>query len=254
MSYPLHGWKRDLPDHRDLVYRSPGLLRSLVRPARAYLRLDLMPPVYDQGNLGSCVGHGVAEGFDYVEAKEGNEGSRELSRLAVYYWARGGVPEDTGATIRDGIKGVAKHGAPLERLWPYDLKKWRDGPSLAAVEEGKHRAQGLVYRRCLDLSDIRDAIACGFPVVFGMAVYRGIFDVKADGFLPMPGTNEAPEGGHCLLAVGYADKLRVSGCKGALYVRNSWGPGYGDRGNLWVPYDYLDANADDFWSLSRMEP
>ncbi len=253
----LAGWRPDPPDHRDLLYRQrrPLLARMArwpVRPSRCYLRADQLPPVQDQGALGACVGHGVAELCDFVEAREGHP--EILSRLAAYYWARGGVPEDTGAYIRDGIKGVVRNGIPLERLWPYDLSRWKDAPSPEAVAEGAHRAQGIEYLRLESISEILDCLASGFPVVFGTMLYEAFERVGADGMVPMPAHDEAPLGGHCMLMCGYSTRINVCGQRGGVYVRNSWGPSFGDHGNIWLSFAYIEANADDYWTVRAISP
>src|SRR5438445_8719879 len=47
-----YGWIPDIPDQRDYLYAAPpAFLRAL--PARIDLRKQC-PPVYDQGQLGSC--------------------------------------------------------------------------------------------------------------------------------------------------------------------------------------------------------
>lgn len=255
--FPPSGWIPDRPDHRDILYRErrplrSQLLRWAVRPSRCYLRLDQLPPVFNQGNLGSCVGHGVSELCDFVEAREGHP--EILSRLACYYWARGGVPEDTGAFIRDGIKAVARYGLPLESLWPYDLTKWKDEPSAAAKAEAAHRAQGIEYLRLSGIPDILDCIAGGFPVVFGTMLFDSFRRVGPSGMVPMPADDEAPIGGHCLLAVGYSMRISICGEKGGLYIRNSWGPGWGERGNCWLSFSYVKANAADFWTVTKLQP
>jgi C1A family cysteine protease len=246
------GWKPDAPDHRDRVYKLPlraRVTRWAQRLFKSYLRLDQLPPVFDQGQLGSCVGHGVAELCDYVEAKEGN--TTKLSRLAIYYWARDGVPDDTGATIRDGIKAAAR-GVPSEDMWPYDMSKWKLPPSREAIIEGAHRAHGIVYERLTSMAAILDCIASGFPVVFGTMLYESFERVGMNGMVPMPAPGERPLGGHCMLMIGFATRLTILGRKGGFYVRNSWGPAWGQSGNCWIPFDYIAKNAADFWTIRRI--
>src|SRR5215831_487769 len=106
-----YGWVRDLPDHRDSFFSSP--LAATALPAHVDLRAQC-PPVYDQGQLGSCTANAIAAAIDFDRQKQ----SLPLlfpSRLFVYYNERAKehtVNSDAGARIRDGIKSVAAQGAP----------------------------------------------------------------------------------------------------------------------------------------------
>ena len=62
--------------------------------------------------------------------------------------------------------------------------------------------------------------------------------------VPMPGA-ESSVGGHALVAVGYNDTTQ------RFVIRNSWGPGKGDQGYYYMPYQYLTTGtlADDFWTV-----
>jgi len=52
-----YGWIPDIPDQRDYLYAAPpAFLRAL--PARIDLRKQ-RPPVYDQGQLGSCTANAI---------------------------------------------------------------------------------------------------------------------------------------------------------------------------------------------------
>jgi C1A family cysteine protease len=51
------------------------------------------------------------------------------------------------------------------------------------------------------------------------------------------------------LAVGYDDRW-LRGSRGALLVRSSWGPAWGEAGYGWLPYAYVEERlAIDFWTL-----
>ena len=127
------GWVRDLPDTRDVLYAAPLMNFARGLPASGDLR-SKCPPIYNQGQLGSCTGNGIAAAIEFDQMKLGKE-KFVPSRLFIYYNERvmeGTVNQDAGAQIRDGIKSVATLGAPPESLWPYDIGKFADQPSVAA--------------------------------------------------------------------------------------------------------------------------
>ena len=85
------------------------------------------PAVYDQGQLGSCTGNAIAAAVQFDRMKQKLTPDFVPSRLFIYYCERvieGTVGSDAGAQIRDGIKVVAKKGAPPEKDWPYDIAKF----------------------------------------------------------------------------------------------------------------------------------
>jgi C1A family cysteine protease len=75
------GWTPDLPDHRDHIYSAPAAIIS--KPARVDLRPQC-PPVYNQGELGSCTGNGIAGAIEFDLIKE-KENVFTPSRLFIYY-------------------------------------------------------------------------------------------------------------------------------------------------------------------------
>src|SRR5579875_4142678 len=61
-----YGWRRDHPDQRDFLLAVEPL-KSL--PSKASLRAQ-MPPVYDQGQLGSCTANSVGAILEFNELKQ----------------------------------------------------------------------------------------------------------------------------------------------------------------------------------------
>ena len=61
------GWKRDLPDHRDFFYSAP-LPQLKAMPAKIDLRKGC-PPVYNQGQLGSCTANAIAGAVEFDRRK-----------------------------------------------------------------------------------------------------------------------------------------------------------------------------------------
>ncbi len=128
-SIKRYGWVPDLPDARDHMYAAPVEMMAKL-PSKVDLRPNC-PPVYDQGQLGSCTGNAIAGAVQFDREKQKLKPDFVPSRLFIYYGERvieGTVNSDAGAQIRDGIKVVAKQGVPPETDWPYDITKFADKP------------------------------------------------------------------------------------------------------------------------------
>jgi C1A family cysteine protease len=223
--------------------------RGVTLPASVDLTANC-PPVYDQGQLGSCTANAIAAAIEFDRMKQDLTPIFVPSRLFIYYNERvmeGTVNTDSGAQIRDGIKSVGSQGACTEDSWPYDITQFEVQPSAPCYQEAsQHRA--IEYQRIVhDLNLMKGCLASGYPFVFGFTVYQSFESdtVAQTGHAPMPGSNEQTIGGHAVLAVGYDDSQNW------FIIRNSWGTGWGMQGYFTLPYAYLtDSNlADDFWTI-----
>jgi C1A family cysteine protease len=255
-----YGWAPDLPDNRDHQYAAPmAKLRAL--PAKADLR-NLCPPVYNQGQIGSCTANAIAAALEFDRKKQ-KLADFIPSRLFIYYNERSmehSVPLDSGAQIRDGIKSVGDQGACPEKQWPYDdtpadatTNVWPAGakpaqtPPKSCYTDAK-KFVALNYQRVVrSLAQMKGCLADGYPFVFGFTVYDSFESaaVATSGVLNMPAPTEAVAGGHAVLAVGYDDTTQ------RFAVRNSWGAKWGQKGYFTIPYAYLltENLSDDFWTM-----
>ncbi len=259
------GWTPDIPDHRDHIYAAiPAVLKKL--PPKVDLRSKL-PPVYDQGRIGSCTANAIAAAIQFNRRKSKQTPDFVPSRLFIYYNERaieGSIGTDSGAQIRDGIKQVAKLGVPPETLWSYDDTPalsdggpWPAGakpaqkPSAPAYATAS-KYQTIAYQRLTrTLNSFRGVLAEGFPFVFGFSVFENLYgtDGKPKVTVPLPGPKDQLLGGHAVLAVGYDDAKQV------FIVRNSWGKKNQDKGYFYLPYTYLtdEGLSDDFWTIRLIE-
>lgn len=245
------GWIKDAPDDRDHVLAAPVAVSDL--PASVDLRESgHMPPVYDQGQLGSCTANGIAAAVDFDNHKQDGQWLTP-SRLFIYYNERdleGTVAEDSGAQIRDGVKVLNKYGVPPESEWPYDVSQFTVKPPDGCYTDGlKDRA--LAYKRVeQDANQLRSALAGGYPVVVGITVFQSLEspEVAKSGVAPLPDWWEQPVGGHCILLVGYDTAA------GTWLLRNSWSDGWGQDGYFTLPLAYLTEQnlSSDFWAISRV--
>lgn len=242
-----YGWKPDLPHYRDLKLVPEDWVIPALPPA-----VDLRPkcpPVYDQGQLGSCTANAIAGAFEFETLRQGLADFTP-SRLFIYYNERvieGDVGQDNGAQIRDGMNTIAKLGVCPETEWPYDIGRFAVKPTPNCYTDAL-KNKGIQYLSVnQDLSHLKACVATGYPFVFGISVYDSFEspEVAQTGMVPVPAPGESCLGGHAVLCVGYDDS------KKAFLVRNSWGAGWGITGYFYLPYEYVTNKglASSFWTI-----
>ena len=251
------GWIPDLPDHRDHLFAAPPAILGRL-PTKVNLT-PKCPPVFDQGEIGSCTANAIGAAIEFNRIRQR---LRQFmpSRLFIYYNERAmenTIKEDSGAMIRDGIKSVAHQGVCQETMWPYDPSPFPPNPHLTKKptrscyrEALKHTA--VRYQRISrNLSQMKGCLASGYPFVLGFTVYDSFEsdEVTRTGKVPMPLPREHVLGGHAVLAVGYDDRQNY------FRMRNSWGRKWGMKGYFTMPYTYLlDENlSDDFWQITLVK-
>ena len=246
-------WKRDEDDGRDLIrtFRTPNSHQAI----KSIDLRDNMPPVYDQGAIGSCTANAICGAYEYDQIKQGEDHPFIPSRLFVYYNERnmeGTIKTDSGAMIRDGIKTVNRVGVCPEPMWPYDVTKFADKPSEECYDEAK-KHHSLSYKRVHQTKEqIKQCLIDGFPIVFGFEVFESFMSdqVKETGVMSMPNPEDGDKvvGGHAVVIVGLNDE------RDAFLIRNSWGINWGINGYFWMPCEFLlDSDyCSDFWTIESV--
>lgn len=248
---PRYGWKRDRPDARDFKFSIMRPTLLVLPPAASVEALE--PPIWDQGELGSCTGHGTCRVVQMARRKEGLP-DIALSRLMAYYVGRElerTTALDEGAEIRDVIKGVARSGVCAETDWPYDVARFAEAPpsdawtaALADCIKGYSKLDNS------DLASLKRCIAGGDPFVFGFDVPEAFEgnEIATTGQMSGAAWDGRGVGGHCVVAVAYDDGRQ------AFLIANSWGSGWGDPahpGHFWMPFSFVTSSAcSDFWHVS----
>ena len=248
-----YGWKRSLPDHRDLTADPAGLsILPEVDP-----RAD-MPRIFDQGHLGSCTANAVAAAieYDWILDNPGQHVRPRPSRLFIYYCERlieGTLGQgDVGAYGRDGFKAAHKYGWVREAAeWPYDITRYADDPPPPVWSDAIQNILTKPYKtveRSVDV--IKSVLSNKQTMAFGFSVFESFESaaVATSGIVPMPGPAEKMLGGHEVLAIGY-----LQAHPDHALCRNSWGSSWGLDGYFLMPWDYL-MNAglsDDFRTIVR---
>ena len=250
IKYKKYGWAPQKPDQRDYYHLFDASKNKNVNCVD--LR-DKCPPIYDQGELGSCTANGIGFAFEFDMIKQHLKPFMP-SRLFLYYNERdieGTTDYDSGANIRDGIKSINTQGICPETEWPYDISKFTNKPSEECYNDAKKNVSVKYKKLVQDIEQFKSSLIEGYPIVFGFSVYESFEsdEVKKTGIVPIPSPNEPRLGGHCVVCVGFIDD------KKQFIVRNSWGKNWGLSGYCLMPYEYLNSPdlASDFWIIEKVE-
>lgn len=260
------GWRKEPFDSRDKLYRiSAATLGEL--PQRVDMRETGMDkiPVEDQLTSNSCVGHAATTAMEYLCDKERTR-HVQLSRLWVYFGARYLINEtnqDEGCYIRDAVRVLAKQGVCIESMWPFGMSRiFRQPTNDCWPNAAKNRA--LEFQKISSLVGVKDALAKGIPVIFGMSVFESFqsSEVAKTGRVPFPRLSgwlrEREVGRHAMTAIGYDDTMpfkRPGGVgHGCILARNSWGK-WGEQGDCWIPYPFFQSAAmtSDMWVITKTQ-
>jgi len=283
------GRRKDLVDVRDYTPETPVIanLAKSLKLNDSY-RVDNLPasidnrkwcsPVENQGNLGSCTANAGTALYEYMERKAYGSAGQFIngSRLFLYKTTRFLMGQegvgDSGAYIRTTLGSIRMFGIPPESYWPYTDKdpEFDLEPPTLVTAMAKEWQSVKQFR--LDYSDntdenikrMKEYLAKGYAMQIGFTVYSSYKQADKTGAIPYPSTNEAFEGGHSVLIVGYDDNKEIDNklgsiTKGPFLIQNSWGVDWGDKGFGWLPYDYFkpgpngDVLADDVWTITKLE-
>lgn len=227
-------------------------------------------PVEDQGNLGSCTANAGVGLVEYFE-KRASGNYLDASRLFLYKVTRNLLnwTGDKGAFLRSTMEAMVLFGIPPEGYWPYNIANFDMEPTAFLYAFAGNYKTIQYYR--LDptgtpkpalLQTIKTYLSAGLPSMFGFTVYKSLYQAANTGKIPYPSANDKVAGGHAVVTVGFDDAIEITNSdpnsktmKGALLIRNSWGPAWGGMGGyLWLPYQYvLDGLATDWWSLLKSD-
>ena len=243
----IYNLKIERSPKTDLKFK---IFKPVPLPEKVDLRNDF-PPVYDQGELGSCTANALCAVYEYETVDEKINIGFKPSRLFLYYNERkleNTIDEDSGALLSDGIKTMKKYGICSESDCPYIIEKFTQKPSDSAYKNAlKHKVINSSNIRN-DLNSMKLSLYNKNPFVVGIMIYSSFEseEVSKTGMVPMPKEGEDCLGGHAVVVCGYT--------KDHWIMRNSWGDGWGDKGYFYLPYAYLlDAKlSSDLWNISKI--
>jgi C1A family cysteine protease len=270
------GWVPQQPDHRDRIYNLEARILGVQDPQLpvAYDLWPNVPPIWNQGQLGTCVAHGSIRALLTEGIRQGLS-LPMLSRLWVYAKGRDleGTPlnQDSGMQVRDAVKVLATVGAPPESEWQYsDANPGpfdQEPPASLNADAAKDLA--ISYQSIVvggPGAPMRTALSSGLAIVFGFSVPSTFEDGSwnpATQVLQLPPANANFIGGHCVVITGY-DFSCTQFAMPYFICDNSWDTTWGGTwsgkgcqgGRFAMAWDWFDPNrglATDLWVLQSVK-
>lgn len=187
--------------------------------------------VKNQGSVGSCVAHSIAEVVEYHNKKQ-NKVDIRMSTGFIYGNRRNSTNKASGMYTREALSNTCKYG---DAFWS-DFSENKEVPE--AIDLFEERFDSLkdkafynrfsTYFRVYSDNDIKYALMNYGPVVFIMHWYSDIA-VNTKCIITTTCKKQNIVGNHCMIIYGW-DK---DGWK----IQNSWGTLWGKSGRAILPYN-----------------
>lgn len=249
------------PDGHQVTSIRHAKLGAAVVPDAVDLR-PFAPPVLDQNDCGSCVGHAIACAVATSFAKAGTPLGFVPSPRSVYCLARAidrtdpSIPlTDDGSMPNQAVRSLSEWGvramlAPSPQGYNSDCDPTNvnDEPTLDEVEQdavavviGQYEIDSAGTQR---VQDICAALAAGFAVTCSVSAENGTWQNWVASLGPL-GAQSPVELDHYVWFIGY----RTANGKRIFRIRNQWGTGWGDAGEIEVTEAFI-AQIGDVYGFS----
>lgn len=206
------------------------------------LKLPELDIIINQKCYNSCVGHSFAMAKSILEYNRTNKWM-DIDPYMIYGTRYAGEYTGMGMYPYQGAKVLLKDGAYLRRDFNIQqevpqlidtVKDWKS-THFDKVKEAK-KLQISAYYYTYDDNQIKTSLKNGMPISVAYPIYTSFYNVKDDGIVSIPKSNEKLEGYHQMLIVGWTKHNQW-------IVINSWGSNYGFKGMYFIPFSYKFDSA-----------
>lgn len=242
-------------DERDWKYKD--IVAAPLELPKKFSIKEFCGRIRNQGKAGFCHSFtGVAVKNMQEKLETGREFDFSPLALAKEVKAADGITYTEGSTLLQVCKALQEHGVFEEGFYPYD--KYEVGSLCFPEVEKEDSLPKYFIENYARLETVADMKACIFqkkPVLLGITCSEEIYR-PVEGCIGLP-IGSFLIGGHAMPIVSYDDEMQrtIKGRKytGFFECMNSWGEEYGNKGFVWLPYEYLTYRTADFGSSFLMD-
>ncbi|CAA7618246.1 conserved exported hypothetical protein [Candidatus Terasakiella magnetica] len=209
------------------------------------------PEAGDQGGQPSCTawatGYALRSYYENRLATASLPASTPLSPSFVYNLLTEprGVCR-SGISIPSALSLLRQNGVPPLAEFSYAFGSCDSQPSPEVKDSAsRYRIRGWERLDISKLDDLKGQVANGNPVVVALRLPTSFFGASGTATFD---DIDAKSWVHAMVAVAYDDR------RAAFRLINSWGPGWGDHGFVWVSYRAMSALTAEAYAVSLDRP
>ncbi|UCG43187.1 MAG: C1 family peptidase, partial [candidate division WOR-3 bacterium] len=213
---------------------------------------DELPPVGNQGGIGSCTSWGVAyyhrTQLEYRERRwDLTDPRHQFSPSFCYNQVNGG--QDGGSGFKNNMSLIMQQGCASLADCPYGAS-YTSWPSESAYSRAlPFRVKSWHWFRTEDtvgINMVKQLLVNGSTVPIAIHVWGNFDNISRYNYTYCASERTGDRrGGHVVTILGYDDTLPTADGTGAFKLINSWGRNWGKAGFFWMSYE---AVTDSFLS------
>jgi C1A family cysteine protease len=207
-------------------------------------------PLIDQGRCGSCVAFAAVGTFETQLNITLSDRSSPFELSPQYLFACGGGGCGFGWDVDSAAQFLVDDGVPDSACMPYtsgahgDDAECSAGCSDASKRSIKATSYGTPTSGSLSVTEVKKSLIHG-AVAATMLVYDDFMYYSGGVYKHVTG---GVAGGHAVSIIGWNDAEK------AWIVRNSWGPGWGDKGFFKIAWDDVSGVGEETWRFHVAKP
>lgn len=231
--YNMNGVRKSPPDIR--LYKGIAKVTSQELPDEFELAKC---KAKDQGVVGSCVAHSLASCVEYFNKRE-SKTYEKMSTGFIYGNRRNTIYKGEGMSVSKALDALRHYGTTKAADWDINVEVPQAIDEFEKVYEEyaplAYQNRITKYFKLRDVNSIKATLYQGNPVVISITCRE---DTRIKDGVWIINEKSKSCGGHCMYIYGW--------CKKGWKVANSWSSGWGDNGNIIIPYE---TKLDDIYGV-----